>query len=384
MRRGVRLLGVTAVALVAAGGPAAVAHAAPAAASLSILSVSTPVEHRTDLTIDKVTVRNDGAAVVSTVDLRFELVSDPGDFGPITWSTLYDRTRCHPSEPVLPVPALDCAYPVQVAAGATVDIPVHLKVDPTTSSATAPAPKVKITAGDPQTGSSVTTPAVNRVRYSADLAVAVDGQPAGRVGDTVDVRWVVTNNGPDSTGSFGIGLAAPSGTEWTGAAAAQCNTIPTVFHRCIAVVDLPAGHSYSETWQLKITSADVAPGSIMVVADWNAGSPIDPYFELPDPDQANNTVPLTVKVDTSPRPSSSSSPRPSASATPSTSPSSHVTGAPSASATASASPTPVAGPLPKTGSNITPYALGGVGALVAGVVLLVLVRRRRQPQFTAD
>ncbi|HEX6500401.1 MAG TPA: LPXTG cell wall anchor domain-containing protein [Micromonosporaceae bacterium] len=372
MRRGVRLLGVTAVALAAAGGPAAAAHAAPVAASLSILSVSTPVEHRADLTIDKITIRNDGATDVSTVDLRFELVSDPGVIAPITWSTLYDLTPCHPSEPVTPVPALDCAYPVHVAAGAMADISAHLKVDPTTSSATAPAPKVKITVGDPQTGASVTTPAVNRVRYSADLAVAVDGQPTGRVGDTVDVRWVVTNNGPDSTGSFGIGLTAPSGTEWTGDAAAHCNPNPTVFHQCIAVVDLPAGRSYSETWQLKITSVDVAPGSVIVVADWHAGSPVDPYFGLPDPDQANNTAPLTVDVDTSPRPS--------VSATPSISPSTHVTGAPSASA----SPTPAAGSLPKTGSNITPYALVGVGALVAGGVLLVLVRRRRRLQFTAD
>ncbi|WP_433217512.1 LPXTG cell wall anchor domain-containing protein [Dactylosporangium sp. CS-047395] len=107
---------------------------------------------------------------------------------------------------------------------------------------------------------------------------------------------------------------------------------------------------------------------------------IDPYFSTLDENQDNNAAAVTVAVDTSPRPSASV--KPSASRTGGTG-----GGLTPIDATTSAGPaaTPGAsGPLPRTGSNITLYAIVGLAAVAAGVFLLVAIRSRRRARFSAE
>ncbi len=330
-------------ALVVAALPATAALAEPVGGPLSIVSVSTPAQVKYELRLGNVAVRNNSASRVGVVNLRFELVPDRGAALPIAWSTIFPQKHC--GRPVSGV--LDCEYLVEAGPGTTVDVPVVLYVDPTSASTTAPAPRVKVTVGDPATGDSVTSAPVDRHKVAVDLAVSVDGPLTGRVGDVIDVRWLVVSNGPDPVGAYSMDFTAPGGTEWTGAAVASCDPVPRVVHHCGG-----SGERFYGTWQLRILSADVAPGSIRVFFDWTGGKPADPYFDWVDPDDTNNTVALTVKVGTG-------SPPP-------------------------ASATPSAGPLPVTGSDSMPYAFVGAGALAAGIVLLVVARRRRRPQFVAD
>lgn len=350
MRRWIGFFMAISAALLAAALPATAAFAEPAGAPLSIVSVGAPVQTKYELSLGNVAVRNNGAAPVYVVNLRFELVPVGGAALPIAWTKIFHLDKCNLPVSGVPTPALNCEYVVEVGAGKTVDIPVLLYVDPTSASTTAPAPKVKVTVGDPSTGDSVTTAPVDRHKVAVDLALTVDGPLTGRVGDIVDVRWRVVNNGPDAVGAYSMEFAAPGGTEWTGAAASSCDPVPRVVYRCVGT-----GPS-SGTWQLRIVSADVTPGSIHVFFDWTGGKPADPYFDWVDPDDTNNTVALTIKIDTSPRPSASASP----------------------------SASPVAEPLPATGSDSMPYAFVGAGALIAGIVLLVVARRRRRPQFIVD
>jgi hypothetical protein len=161
-------------------------------------------------------------------------------------------------------------------------------------------------------GSSLTTAPVNRIKQLSDFAATITTQPRGRVGDIVDVPRSVTNNGPRAALGYGLGLQAPSGTEWVGNAAAQRGTPPRTFYKCIAPA-LGVGRTYSETWQLRIVSADVATaGKIWVLTDWyGVGNDlIDPCFSTLDEDRSNNAAAVNVTIDTSPRPSASVKPMP--------------------------------------------------------------------------
>jgi LPXTG-motif cell wall-anchored protein len=382
MRLKLSLFASAAVALVAAATPGGVAQADPSPGTplggpVKILSASVPVQNREDLAID-VKVRNDGTS--PTVGVKFRLTflrQQHADAVPLAWRD--DRRGnevCrYPAD--LSTTAVDCTYYVTIAPGATADIAIHAMVEPNSSSRDSPPPPlVKIVAGHPDTGDSLTTAPVNRIKNLSDFAATIVTQPRGRVGEIVDVIWAVTNNGPRAALGYGLDLVAPSGTEWVGAAAAMCGPPPKTAYRCKAPA-LGSGQTYSETWQLRIVSADVATaGKIQVFTDWYGlgNDMIDPYFSTLDENLANNTAAVNITIDTSPRPSMS--------VKPSTSPSGGLT---PVDPSASASPTPgVTGPLPKTGSDITVFAIVGFGAVAAGVFLLVAVRSRRRARFSAE
>ncbi|WP_426503024.1 LPXTG cell wall anchor domain-containing protein [Dactylosporangium sp. McL0621] len=386
MRLRLGLFVSTALVLVAAATPGGVAQADPSAGTplggpVKILSASVPVQNRADLAID-VKVRNDGT--LPTVGVKFRLTflrQHPADDDSLVW---HDDQRenevCRHVDYMSA--AVDCTYHMTIAPGATAGIAIHALVDPTSSSLHSPPPPlVKIVAGDdPDTGDSLTTAPVDRIKQLSDFAATIVAQPRGRVGDIVDVAWAVTNNGPRAAPGYGLDLVAPSGTEWVGDAAANCGPPPRTVYRCKAPA-LGAGQTYSETWQLRIVSANVATaGKIQVFTDWYGlgNDMIDPYFSTLDEDHSNNTAAVNVTLDTSPRPSASVKP----SASHSSGPGGGLT---PADPSAGASTTPgAAGPLPKTGSDITVYAIVGFAAVAAGAFLLVAVRSRRRARFSAE
>ncbi|MFG2039115.1 LPXTG cell wall anchor domain-containing protein [Dactylosporangium sp. NPDC048998] len=357
LRFGMAAAGAVA-ALAAAVLPGGVAAAADA--PLSLVSVSTPVQNRFDFTIAAVRVHNAGAAV-SSVHLRLKFVTDPGASNPIEWHHYRDQgPSCHITAPGTFDDVLDCDYAVSVAAGGTADIPVHAFVMPGNRTETAAAPRVQVFVGDPAASQSLTTGPVERVKHFADLTVSASS-PTGAVGDVVDVHLVMKNNGPADAFGFSVGLGAPEGTEWVGPAFEECWTPPRTATTCKPDGLVKAGQTYERTFQLKIKSAVVEPGSVGVMANWQQGADPDPYFHLVDPDESNNTAEFHVTMGTAPHPSASAS-----------------AGEALPSATASAGE-----PLPVTGSNVPLYVTVGVALALAGAVLLVLVRRRRV-RFTTE
>jgi LPXTG-motif cell wall-anchored protein len=357
----------TAAALLATGliTLATPAAAAPGDPSLSIVSVGPAVAVATDLTIGALRVQNNTPAAISGVEVRFELIkAAPPDPFPFGFLSTQRDTACRRAS----TSVVQCSYPVQVAAGATADIAVALRLAPNTQSRSAPTPSLSITVGT-DLDVDTTTVAIDRVKRVADLSVRLAATPKGRIGDVVDVGWIVRNQGPDAALSLAITLTAPSGTEWTGSAAAACDppTVPKTQYRCRSNGALPAGQELAETWQLKIVSATVGTGDITVAIP--VVSTPDPYLDITDTNLANNAVALNVEIDTSPKPSDSPDP----------------TAAPSASSGSGdggdqgpgGQPAPGGGePLPRTGSNVILVGTAGTATLLAGLGLLFVARRK--------
>ncbi|WP_271190126.1 LPXTG cell wall anchor domain-containing protein [Dactylosporangium matsuzakiense] len=329
-------------------------------APVSLVSVTTPVQDRIDFTIAAVRIHNAGAAV-NSVHLHLQFIVDRGKSQPIVWDADRDQgPSCHVSAPNSLDAALDCDYPVSIAAGGNADIPVHAFVTEGDRTETAPAPRVRVFVGDPAAGQSLTTDPIERVKHFADLTVSASS-PTGAVGDVVDVHLVMKNNGPAHAWNFSIGLGAPEGAEWVGAGFEECWTPPRTSIVCKPGGFVEPGQTYEHTFQLKITSTIAKPGVVDVLANWSQGADPDPYFHIVDPDTSNNTGEFHVTMGTAPHPSTTS-----------------ATAGPSAGTSAGAGE-----PLPVTGSNVTLYITAGVALALAGTVLLILVRRRRV-RFTLD
>jgi hypothetical protein len=354
-RVGLGMVVLVAMAMFVPAVPAAAADTAP----LTIASTATPTAVNQDLTIDTLKVTNNTTAAVTAVDVRFDLVrASQADPWPFDFGSFQTDAAC-PMPPTSPAYELACHYTVQIAAGATVGVAVKLEVDPTTDSATAPTPELQITVGT-GTATDTTTVPIDRVKRVADLGARVTGQLHGRVGDIVNLQWIVSNKGPDSVGAVGLILIAPPGTEWTGATAAECNpaVIPKTKYECISASTLAPGHTVSETWQLKIDSATVGTGQFTAVYDLRAGSP-DPYVDITDPNMADNTVNFTVSVDTT-TPGRVGNPSPGA-----------VTPTPTATAAiATAEPTTTAEPLNIPADGASPMAVASFSLASSNGVLL--------------
>jgi LPXTG-motif cell wall-anchored protein len=352
LRYGTAAVGAVA-ALAAAVLPGGVAAAADP--SLSVASVSTPVQKRTDFDIAAVRVHNAGVAV-NSVHLRLKFVYVAGGFNPLAWDEFRNQGPCHVTDPASHDPVLDCDYAVSIAAGADADIPVHAFITEGNRPETAPAPRVQVIVGDPATGSSLTSDPVDRTKLITDLTVSAMS-PTGAIGDIVDVHVVMKNNGPADAFNFEVGVVAPEGTEIVGPSLQECWTPPRDFTACRPGGFVKSGETYKRTFQLKIKSAGTKPGHVAVVSNWSQGADPDPYFHTVDPDSSNNAGEFHVTIGAAPaHPSSSAS---------------------------GAAPGSGGGELAVTGSNVTPYvALGGALAAV-GAALLFLVRRRRV-RFTTD
>jgi LPXTG-motif cell wall-anchored protein len=360
----------------ASAGMAAPALASPGVTtpSVSIVSAGNPVAVGQDLSIDKVVVRNNGTTSVTEADVQFDLVPvSRSDFPPFDFGQSQTDPSCQFPPSTLPSYTQACHYPVQIAPGATADFAVKLRLSPSSASAASAPMLLRITVGSGADADSTTVGPIDRVKRQADISVRVAGPLKGRVGDTVDVTWTVTNKGPDALPDVQFIFTAPTGTEWTGAAAHQCDppAIPNTKYYCVSDGTVAVGGEISETWQLKIDSAAVGTGQILVTSDLNAGQPPDPYLEIIDPNPADNTVDLTVEVDTS-----TSGPTTSPSATPTPTP--VATGGVLSPAPVSASPTPVTPvALPKTGMDSALIAAIAGIALATGVLLVFVAGRRR-------
>ncbi len=267
---------------------------------------------------------------------------------------------CRQSSNGTPGSALDCEYllPVDAHGDATLQAR-RLAITPITaaSMATTGGGSVKIVITPEGWATAVGYEQVVLHRH-VHMTASIPTSLSGHVGDVVDVPWTITNTGPDDLPAYRarFRLTAPSGTEWTGPAAARCDppVVPKSIYECRTDTALEPGHSITETWQLKIVSGAVGTGHLTARLEDNAGLPPDQMITDPAGGQGNADAAITVKV---------------------------LPGTPSAGAP---SPTPVANrALPITGTRTLAVAGVGLAVLLLGVGLVVVQRRRRRTVFTS-
>jgi len=216
----------------------------------------------------------------------------------------------------------------------------------------------------------------------ADLAIGVSTS-AGIVGQAVDVRYVIRNNGPNAVAplTFVLDIVAPRGTQIISAGGGACEVVTIGEHlRCRFGFQLASGERRALALRLKVVAAPSGCGR-MGLAYGN------------DPRPANNVANIRVTVDGKPgscaaTASSSASPKPTrtkASASPS--PSFDATDEPSANQTGEQS-TPLAGAdVEEVGGGTS---LGSILVIGGGVILVglggVLIWRmlRKEPEDDYD
>jgi hypothetical protein len=352
-------------------GLAAPAAAAPQEESTPVLGLvswgGNAVAENGALTIGPVMLTITGGARTVPFSVRLEL-DDAGSGQPFRFLNDGDDA-CHRPAGVTSGLVLDCQYSVPVdGSGGVSDVTLSPRVTITAitaaSTGSTSGGSVKLTVTGDVGGTHVGIRPVD-LRRHAHLNAAVAGPISGHVGDIVDVPWTVTNTGPDELpGTKGqLTLTAPAGTEWTGAAAAQCNppVVPKSKYVCYTGTLLPGG-SRSETWQLKIVSNAVGTGHITAEIKSQAGEL--PNLAVTDPSAGQGSdAAINVTVLSGPPATRSPAPTPSASATTPLNPASPTHAAPSAA-------------LPVTGMNLVAVVGGGLIAIVLGTIFLVAARRR--------
>jgi hypothetical protein len=175
-------------------------------------------------------------------------------------------------------------------------------------------------------------PAVAAPVPHSDLGVS-SGSVGGRIGESVEVRLVVRNNGPDPVlaETWVLDLQAPPGTRITGggsAVAGQCNQMGDRHVQCRYGFGLKRGARHELKLGLQIVEQPSGCGQATV-------------GYAADPRASNNSVPIRVTVGGFPRsncqPGPSPTPRTSKSATPTATPEGEITEAPPGDVTPSES-----------------------------------------------
>jgi LPXTG-motif cell wall-anchored protein len=193
----------------------------------------------------------------------------------------------------------------------------------------------------------------------ADLAVTA-GKATGKVGDTVEVKINVKDQGPADAPSWRAELTAPTGTTFVGTSDAWCAKASPAKPATSLVCDHPsllpmsagpctAGVTF--TAKVKILSANVGTNGLVVVSQ--------PGTEK---NSADNKARIEIEV-------------------PSVGTGGGAAGGAPAGGAAAA---PAGGGLPVTGSAVALIAAAGGVALLVGAVLFVLTRRRRVALVTPD
>ncbi|MCP2326287.1 hypothetical protein HDA40_004794 [Hamadaea flava] len=137
---------------------------------------------------------------------------------------------------------------------------------------------------------------------TADLAVSASAV-GGRVGQAVDVRYVLRNNGPQSAAplTYTVDFTAPPGTRIVSTGGGICQPASGTHARCAYSAALADGARRQLTLRLRIDSAPTGCGALVIS-----------YAD--DPRPGNNTAAVRVAVDGRPRNCSGSdttaSPRP--------------------------------------------------------------------------
>ncbi len=321
----------------------------------SLISHGDVVADGTRLTINAPKVRNDGATALTFVYVEYELIpASATDSLPFEFMGGGDQ-ECSENG-TIPHRLIGCFYRTTVDPSTTLDVTTKLDLALTGTSMTSPSPSLKISVG---TGSQ-TVPITRTKVPPADLTVTIAGHRSGHVGDVVDVPWTVTNHGPGTVpkGSLTLRLNAPSGTEWTGPAAALCRRpVPGPQPNYVCKVDdeVVPGQATSETWQLKILSTPVGTGEISAYPMPFIG--VDPYRDMIDPNPEDNRVLITIDTG-------------------------NGTGGAAAGSAPGAGDSGTGAGLPVTGTNVAIIAVAGLVVLLTGVGLLLI--RRRRVAFTID
>jgi hypothetical protein len=214
----------------------------------------------------------------------------------------------------------------------------------------------------------------------ADLAIGVSTS-AGIVGQSVDVRYVIRNNGPGLVApfTFVLDIVAPRGTQIISAGGGACEAVVAGEHlRCRFGFQLASGERHALALRLKVVTAPSGCGR-MGLAYGN------------DPRPANNVANVRVTVDGKPgncTATSSPTPKPTrtkASATPS--PSFDATQEPAVDQT-SEQPTPVVGADVDDvggGTSLGSILVIGGGAILVGLGGLLIWRMlRKEPEDDVD
>ena len=195
-----------------------------------------------------------------------------------------------------------------------------------------------------------------------DLAITKSGPATATVGDQVAYTVVVTNAAAVAAPATTVTDALPAGLDgatWTCAVSDGSSCAPSSGDGDVdAVATVPAGGSMT----VQVTATASAAGSVTntaVVTPCDACTP-----------GAARTASATTQVEAAPTPSPTPTPTPTTTASP--------TQAPTQSPQPSASPTTPGGELSQTGSNVAPVVVGVAVLLLAGLVLLLVARRRNQ------
>ncbi|NUT19417.1 MAG: DUF11 domain-containing protein [Hamadaea sp.] len=207
---------------------------------------------------------------------------------------------------------------------------------------------------------------------TADLAVAAAGV-TGRVGQAVDVRYTVRNNGPNGVLSYTVDLAAPPGTRIVSTGGGLCQPATGTHVKCTYGA-LASGARRQLTLRLRIDSAPTSCGALSVgYAD--------------DPRPGNNRAGIRVVVDGQPRNCSgtvtSPTPKPTksrVSPTPTDEPTVDVTGAADETTGTEDSPQPQTLPQDTVDGGLglgSFLVIGGGAVLVSlgGVLLWWMLRK---------
>jgi LPXTG-motif cell wall-anchored protein len=196
----------------------------------------------------------------------------------------------------------------------------------------------------------------------ADLAVTA-GKATGKVGDTVDVKIDVKNQGPADAPSWRAELTAPAGTKFVGTTDAWCGKASPAKPVSKLVCDHPAllpvsagpyKAGVSFTAKVKILSANVGGDGLVAVSQ--------PGTEK---NAADNKARIQIDVPGAGDGGGAGGPA--------------VGGAAGGGGAA-----PASGGLPVTGSQVALIATAGGIALLVGVLLFVLTKRRRVALVTPD
>ncbi|MGY0236614.1 hypothetical protein [Longispora urticae] len=269
-------------------GLSAPAHAAPAPAApvFSAAMPGPPIAEDGIMTVGEVRVSlTETPSRTAVFHLVFEFA--PSNMEP-AFQFADNGATCRVPEGGVPGTTLDCAYTVHLDDHDAGTFAPRIRITPLRDLPTMGGPLlwVKI-APEGMEDNYVRGGGMVGLRHRAHLTVAV-APVTGQIGDVVDVPWTVTNVGPDELPGVraDLTLTAPSGTEWTGAAAAQCDppVIPKVKYHCHGSPGtLVPGGTMSETWQLRITSATVGTGRVTVALTDSSGEQIDVRFTDPTP-----------------------------------------------------------------------------------------------------
>ncbi|NUT32256.1 MAG: hypothetical protein HOV79_04180 [Hamadaea sp.] len=191
----------------------------------------------------------------------------------------------------------------------------------------------------------------------ADLAIATS-PVAGKVGQAVDVKYVIRNNGPNAVLplSWVVDVVAPAGTQIVNAGTAACEVVTAGRHlRCRYGFGLASGDRKSLTVRVRVENVPTGCGRLALT-----------YSD--DPRPGNNTANIRITVDGLPASCAVASRSPSPSPKPSRT---RASASPSPTSSEPAEPTEDETSAEETYAPLTPSGGEDGGGLGLGSILVI-------------